>query len=119
MRKLQIIRTLLDKSTYKKGELSEHLGVARNNFYLWRDGKTIPKQSTINKLAKLMGYQIIWRNEKNGTLKKILSENRSARKQNTIDLNYVVELQKQVIENLQDEVSNLKDEIRDLKIQQT
>ena len=45
---------LLDQSHLTIQEMSELLGVARNNFYLWKSGKSVPKQATVIKLSNIL-----------------------------------------------------------------
>ena len=60
MDKLTLMNKLLDKSTMSIQEMVDKMGVNRSNYYLWRDKKTVPKKSTINKLAELLEVSLDW-----------------------------------------------------------
>ena len=60
MERLQLMNVLLDKSTMTIQEMTDKIGVNRSNYYLWRDGKTVPKKATINKLAELLEVRLVW-----------------------------------------------------------
>jgi len=38
--------------------MSELLGVSRNNFYLWKSGKSIPKKATVLKLSNILNIPV-------------------------------------------------------------
>ena len=82
---------LLDQSHLTIQEMSELLGVARNNFYLWKSGKSVPKQATVIKLSNILDIPLYDDNENfsdknNYTKKSIGSFPISPEK--TIDLLY-------------------------------
>ncbi len=54
---------LLDQSHLTIQEMSELLGVARNNFYLWKSGKSVPKQATVIKLSNILDIPLYDDNE--------------------------------------------------------
>ena len=64
MNTVKIMKELLDKSTFTIQEMSELLGVSRNNFYLWKSGKSIPKKATVLKLSNILNIPI---SDKNST----------------------------------------------------
>ena len=70
MTRSEIIKKLLDRSTLSVKELTENLNVDRSNYYLWKTQKSIPKQSTINKLANMMDLKIVWTEPNNGTIQE-------------------------------------------------
>ena len=67
MNTLKIMRELLEQSPLTIQEMSELLGVSRNNFYLWKSGKSIPKKATVLKLSNILNIPII---NKDSTLLK-------------------------------------------------
>ena len=48
------MQQLLEQSHLTIQEMSNLLGVARNNFYLWKKGKSIPKRATVIKLSNIL-----------------------------------------------------------------
>ena len=54
MNRSELIKTLLNKSSMSVKELAEKLDINRSNYYLWTSSRSIPKQSTINRLAELL-----------------------------------------------------------------
>ena len=48
------MQQLLEQSHLTIQEMSDLLGVARNNFYLWKKGKSIPKRATVIKLSNIL-----------------------------------------------------------------
>ena len=78
MTRSEIIKKLLDRSTLSVKELTKNLDVDRSNYYLWKTQKSVPKQSTINKLANMMDLEIVWTEPNNGTIheKKHITKNR-------------------------------------------
>ena len=70
MTRSEIIKKLLDRSPLSVKELTETLNVDRSNYYLWKTQKSIPKQSTINKLAGMMDLEIVWIESNNGAIKE-------------------------------------------------
>ena len=68
MTRSEIIKKLLDRSTLSVKELTKNLDVDRSNYYLWKTQKSVPKQSTINKLANMMDLKIDWTEPNNGTI---------------------------------------------------
>ncbi len=70
MTRSEIIKKLLDQSPLSVKELTENLNVDRSNYYLWKTKKSIPKQSTINRLADMMDLKIVWAESNNGTIQE-------------------------------------------------
>ena len=60
MNKSELIQSLLNKSTYSIQEMADHIGVTRNNFYFYKSGRSIPRKSTLNKLAELLEVRLVW-----------------------------------------------------------
>ena len=58
MNTLKIMKELLEQSPLTIQEMSELLGVSRNNFYLWKSGKSIPKQATVLKLSNILNIPV-------------------------------------------------------------
>ena len=58
MNTLKIMKELLEQSPLTIQEMSELLGVSRNNFYLWKSGKSIPKKATVLKLSNILNIPI-------------------------------------------------------------
>ena len=48
------MQQLLEQSHLTIQEMSDLLGVARNNFYLWKKGKSVPKRATVIKLSNIL-----------------------------------------------------------------
>ena len=67
MNTLKIMKELLEQSPLTIQEMSKLLGVSRNNFYLWKSGKSIPKKATVLKLSNILNIPII---NKDSTLLK-------------------------------------------------
>ena len=65
MNTVKIMKELLDKSTLTIQEMSELLGVSRNNFYLWKSGKSTPKKATVLKLSNILNIPISDKNSTN------------------------------------------------------
>ncbi len=40
--------------------MADHIGVTRNNFYFYKSGRSIPRKSTLNKLAELLEVRLVW-----------------------------------------------------------
>ena len=60
MNKTQIVNILLQNSELSITELAKYIGVNRSNIYLWKEGKTTPSVSNLNKLAKCLDKSLIW-----------------------------------------------------------
>ena len=58
MNTLKIMKELLEQSPLTIQEMSELLGVSRNNFYLWKSGKSIPKKATVLKLSNILNIPV-------------------------------------------------------------
>ena len=106
---------LLDQSHLTIQEMSELLGVARNNFYLWKSGKSVPKQATVIKLSNILDIPLYDDNENssdknNYTKKSIGSFPISPEK--TIDLLYKhIVLQNEKINQLKKRLNQTQNKI--------
>ena len=40
--------------------MADHIGVTRNNFYFYKSGRSVPRKSTLNKLAELLEVRLVW-----------------------------------------------------------
>ena len=106
---------LLDQSHLTIQEMSELLGVARNNFYLWKSGKSVPKQATVIKLSNILDIPLYDDNENssdknNYTKKSIGSFPISPEK--TIDLLYKhIVLQNEKINQLKKKLNQTQNKI--------
>ena len=58
MNTLKIMKELLEQSPLTIQEMSELLGMSRNNFYLWKSGKSIPKKATVLKLSNILNIPV-------------------------------------------------------------
>ena len=58
MNTLKIMKELLEQSPLTIQEMSELLGVSRNNFYLWKSGKSVPKKATVIKLSNILNIPV-------------------------------------------------------------
>ena len=54
----KIMKELLEQSPLTIQEMSELLGVSRNNFYLWKSGKSVPKKATVLKLSNILNIPV-------------------------------------------------------------
>jgi len=52
------MKELLEQSPLTIQEMSELLGVSRNNFYLWKSGKSVPKKATVLKLSNILNIPV-------------------------------------------------------------
>jgi len=103
MNRSELIKALLNKSSLSVKELSEKLDINRSNYYLWKSSRSIPKQSTINRLAELLNHKVIWYNHNEGEIKEL--EESINNELNTHDL---IQYQRQEIKRLQYENERLK-----------
>ena len=103
MNRSELIKALLNKSSLSVKELSEKLDINRSNYYLWKSSRSIPKQSTINRLAELLNLKIIWYNHNEGEIEEL--EESINNELNTHDL---IQYQRQEIKRLQYENERLK-----------
>ncbi len=58
MNTAKIMKELLEQSSLTIQEMSELLGVSRNNFYLWKSGKSVPKKATVLKLSNILNIPV-------------------------------------------------------------
>ena len=103
MNRSELIKALLNKSSLSVKELSEKLDINRSNYYLWKSSRSIPKQSTINRLAELLNLKVIWYNHNEGEIEEL--EESINDELNTHDL---IQYQRQEIKRLQYENERLK-----------
>ena len=103
MTKSELIKALLNKSSLSVKELSEKLNINRSNYYLWKSSRSIPKQSTINRLAELLNLKVTWYNHNEGEIEEL--EESINNELNTHDL---IQYQRQEIKRLQYENDRLK-----------
>ena len=71
MNRSELIKTLLSNSSLSVKELSEKMHINRSNYYLWTSSRSVPKQSTINRLADLLNFKVIWYDSNNGEIQKL------------------------------------------------
>ena len=103
MNRSELIKTLLSNSSLSVKELSEKMHINRSNYYLWTSSRSVPKQSTINRLADLLNFKVIWYDSNNGEIQKLKKS--SQNNQNTDDL---IHLQRMEIQRLKEENERLK-----------
>ena len=103
MTRSELIKALLNKSSLSVKELSEKLDINRSNYYLWKSSRSIPKQSTINRLAELLNLKVTWYNHNEGEIEEL--EESINNELNTHDL---IQYQRQEIKRLQYENERLK-----------
>ena len=103
MDRSSLIKHLLNKSSFSVKELSEKLNINRSNYYLWTSLRSVPKQSTINRLATLLNLKVVWHDKNNGDIQE--SNTSISNNQNTDDL---INLQRKEIKRLKDENDTLK-----------
>ena len=71
MNRSELVKTLLSKSSYSVKELSEKLDINRSSYYLWTSLRSVPKQSTINRLADLLNLKVVWYDKNNGEIEEL------------------------------------------------
>ncbi len=103
MNRSELIKTLLNNSSLSVKELAEKLDINRSNYYLWTSSRSIPKQSTINRLAELLNLKVVWHNKNEGEIKE-LQEIRNTE----VDTHDLIHYQRQEIKRLQYENERLK-----------
>ena len=103
MNRSELIKVLLNKSSLSVKELSKKLDVNRSNYYLWKSSRSIPKQSTINRLAEILSLKVIWYDQNEGKIEEL--EESIVDELNTHDL---IKYQRQEINRLQYENERLK-----------
>ena len=103
MKRSELIKALLNKSALSVKELSEKLGVNRSNYYLWKSSRSVPKQSTINRMAELLNLKVVWYNQNEGEIEE-LEESIN----NELNTNDLIQYQRQEIKKLQYENERLK-----------
>ena len=103
MNRSELIKYLLNKSSLSVKDLSEKLNINRSNYYLWTSSRSIPKQSTINRLANILNLKVIWQDKNNGEI-----ENVEATDSNYQNNNELIHLQRNEIQRLREENDRLK-----------
>tara|TARA_X000001036_G_scaffold437345_1_gene482469 strand:+ start:1079 stop:1846 length:768 start_codon:yes stop_codon:yes gene_type:complete len=58
MNTVKIMKELLEQSPLTVQEMADLLGVSRNNFYLWKSGKSTPKKATVLKLSNILNIPL-------------------------------------------------------------
>ena len=103
MNRSELIKALLNNSSLSVKKLAEKLDINRSNYYLWKSSRSVPKQSTINRLAKLLNLKVFWYNQNEGEIEEL--EESITGESNTHDL---IHYQRQEIKRLQYENERLK-----------
>ena len=103
MNRSELIKALLNKSSLSVKELAKKLDINRSNYYLWTSSRSVPKQSTINRLAEILNLKVIWYDQNEGELEELQESITS--ESNTHDL---IHYQRQEIKRLQYENERLK-----------
>ena len=108
------MQTLLNMSTMTIQEMTDRMEISRSNFYFWRDGKTIPKKSSFNKLADILKINLSWvdKNSVNIIEKdiQIVEENLNM----NMDASYIIKLQKEKIKQLEKKVKSMKKKLKNI-----
>jgi len=108
MNTAKIMKELLEQSPLTIQEMSELLGVSRNNFYLWKSGKSVPKKATVLKLSNILNIPV--NNEREASNSESINSPISSAK--TIQLLYDhVVLQNEKITQLKKELQARKKNI--------
>ena len=105
MNRSDLVKALLSRSSLSVKELSEKLSINRSNYYLWTSSRSVPKQSTINRLADLLNLKVVWYDKNDGEIEDLDSSTSNTTNQYTDDL---IHLQKMEIQRLKDENDRLK-----------
>ena len=103
MNRSELIKTLLNISSLSVKDLADKLNINRSNYYLWTSSRSVPKQSTINRLAEILNLKVIWNNQDEGEIKEL---EESTKDQSNI--NDLIQYQRQEIKRLQHENERLK-----------
>ena len=103
MNRSELIKALLNNSSLSVKDLAKKLDINRSNYYLWKSSRSVPKQSTINRLAELLNLKVIWYNQNEGEIEAL--EEPINNELNTKDL---IQYQRQEIKRLQYENEILK-----------
>ena len=108
------MQTLLNMSTMTIQEMTDRMGISRSNFYFWRDGKTIPKKSSINKLADILKINLSWVDKNSVNIIEsdiqIMEENLNM----NMDASYIIKLQKEKIKQLEKKVKSMKKKLKNI-----
>ena len=103
MNRSELIKALLNKSSLSVKELAKKLDINRSNYYLWTSSRSVPKQSTINRLAEILNVKVIWYDQNEGEIEEL--EESITGESNTQDL---IQYQRKEINRLQYENERLK-----------
>ena len=103
MDRSELIKALLNKSSLNVKELAKKLDINRSNYYLWTSSRSVPKQSTINRLAEILNLKVIWYDQNEGEIEELKEP--ITGEPNTHDL---IHYQRQEIKRLQYENEMLK-----------
>ena len=103
MNRSELIKALLNKSSLSVKELAEKLDINRSNYYLWTSSRSVPKQSTINRLAEILNLKVIWYNQNEGEIEELEESINNESKHNDL-----IQYQRQEIKRLQYENERLK-----------
>ena len=103
MNRSELIKCLLNKSSLSVKDLSEKLNINRSNYYLWTSSRSIPKQSTINRLANILNLKVIWHDKNNGEI-----DNLKVTDSNYQNNNELIHFQRVEIQRLREENDRLK-----------
>ena len=63
MKKSQLMQILFNRSTLSVKDFTKKVGVNRSSYHLWRTKKTVPKKTTINKIAQVLKINLKWLDE--------------------------------------------------------
>ena len=63
MKKSQLMQILIDRSTLNVKDFTKKVGVNRSSYHLWKTKKTVPKKTTINKIAQVLDIDLKWLDE--------------------------------------------------------
>ena len=55
--------SIIDRSTLSVKDFTKKVGVNRSSYHLWKTKKTVPKKTTINKIAQVLKINLKWLDE--------------------------------------------------------
>ena len=96
MDRSDLVKTLLSRSSLSVKELSEKLSINRSNYYLWTSSRSVPKQSTINRLADLLNLKVVWYDKNDGEIEDLDSSTSNTTNQYTDDLIHLQKMEIQI-----------------------
>ena len=108
MNSQDFINWVIDKGTFTIQEMADGIDIGRNNFYRWKEGKSIPKKSTINKLVDYIGYDIKWNNDDIEIIGETSEVNLQGDEKLGIQADTIIQNQQQLINSLNKEVNILR-----------